>query len=126
MHTVASPSVAYLLLVVGLLLVVFEFFTAGIGVAAVVGAGCLVLAGYGLTVLPTHAWAIALIVVGVGGYTIDLQAGAPRFWTAVGTVTLVVGTLRLFSGAQHASVLGRVVGGVGRPLCMVVAMQCVS
>src|SRR3989442_987568 len=52
--TVASPAVAYLLLVAGLLLVVFEFFTAGIGVAAAVGAGCLVLAAYGLDVLPTR------------------------------------------------------------------------
>ena len=33
LHTVAGPSVAYLLLVAGLLLVVFEFFTVGIGLA---------------------------------------------------------------------------------------------
>src|SRR3954469_18496413 len=51
MHTVASPSVAYLLLVIGLLLMVFEFFTAGVGVAAVVGAGFFVLSAYGLSVL---------------------------------------------------------------------------
>jgi len=51
-HTVASPEVAYLLLTIALGLLLFEFFTAGIGVAGVVGAGCLVLAGYGLWVLP--------------------------------------------------------------------------
>src|SRR5437764_246671 len=39
LHTAASPSVAYLLVIVGLLLAVFEFFTAGIGIAAAVGAG---------------------------------------------------------------------------------------
>ena len=37
-HTVASPAVTYLLLLIGLALLVFEFFTAGVGVAGVVGA----------------------------------------------------------------------------------------
>ena len=37
-HTVASPPVAYLLLSIGMGLLLFEFFTAGIGVAGVIGA----------------------------------------------------------------------------------------
>ena len=46
-HTVASPPVAYLLFLIGMALLLFEFFTAGVGVAGVVGAGCTVLACYG-------------------------------------------------------------------------------
>ena len=37
-HTVASPPVAYLLFLIGLALLIFEFFTAGVGIAGVVGA----------------------------------------------------------------------------------------
>ena len=37
-HTLDRPSVAYFLFVAGLLLIVFEFFTAGIGIAGFVGA----------------------------------------------------------------------------------------
>ena len=55
-HTVASPPVAYLLFVIGLVLLLFEFFTAGVGVAGLVGAVFLVLGGYGLAVLPTSPW----------------------------------------------------------------------
>ena len=47
-HTVASPAVTYLLLLIGLALLIFEFFTAGVGVAGVVGAACVVLACTGL------------------------------------------------------------------------------
>ena len=61
-HTVASPAVAYLLLLIGLALLVFEFFTAGVGIAGVVGAVCIVLACTGLAALPTRPWAVALIV----------------------------------------------------------------
>src|SRR5207237_1377750 len=36
-HSLTSPSVVFLLLIVGLSLMVFEFFTVGIGLAGVVG-----------------------------------------------------------------------------------------
>ena len=35
LHTSASPPVAYLFLIIGLALLIFEFFTAGIGVAGI-------------------------------------------------------------------------------------------
>ena len=98
LHGVTSPSVAYLLLLVGLLLIVFEFFTAGVGIAASVGVLCLGLAAFGLGALPTRPVGLALIVVSMAGFSIDTQAGAPRVWTAVGTVSLVAGSLLLFDG----------------------------
>jgi membrane-bound serine protease (ClpP class) len=112
LHGVASPSAAYLLLTVGLLLAVFEFYSAGIGLAAGTGAVCLVLAAYGLGVLPVRPWALALVLLGVLGYTIDVQAGAPRFWTVMGTIAFAVGSLLLFVG-MHASplILAAVVAG---------------
>ena len=38
MHTVASPPVAYLMLVIGMALLLFEFYSIGIGIAGVLGA----------------------------------------------------------------------------------------
>jgi membrane-bound serine protease (ClpP class) len=98
MHTVASPSVAYLLLLGGLVLIVFEFFTGGVGVAGLTGAGALVLACYGLDVLPTTGVGLALIAVAMFGFSIDVQTGVPRVWTAIATVALVGGSVRLFDG----------------------------
>ncbi len=98
MHTVASPAVTYLLLAVGLALMVFELFTAGVGVAGVVGAGSFVLACYGLVVLPTNWWGIALICAGMVAFAVDVQTGVPRFWTAAGGVLFVAGSFTLFDG----------------------------
>jgi len=100
MHTVASPSVAYLLLVVGLGLIVFELFTAGIGVAGVVGAASFILAGYGLWVLPTRPAALACLLLAFPAFAVDVQTGVPRLWTAVGGVLAVVGTLTLYDGVS--------------------------
>ena len=58
-HTVNSPAVTYLLLLIGLALLIFEFFTAGVGIAGVVGATCVVLACTGLATLPARGWAVA-------------------------------------------------------------------
>jgi membrane-bound serine protease (ClpP class) len=98
MHTVASPAVAYLLLTVGLALIIFELFTAGVGVAGVVGAGSFILAGYGLAVLPTTWWGLALIGLSMFAFAIDVQTGVPRFWTGAGVVMFVIGSFTLFEG----------------------------
>jgi membrane-bound serine protease (ClpP class) len=98
MHSVASPAVTYLLLAIGLALIVFELFTAGVGVAGVIGAGSLVLSCYGLAVLPTNWWGIALIVFAFFAFAIDVQTGVPRFWTGVGLVSFVIGSFTLYDG----------------------------
>ena len=96
MHTVASPPVAYLLFAIGLALLVFEFFTAGIGIAGVVGAICALLGTYGLASLPVRGWAVALIILALVAFAVDVQVGVPRFWTGVGLVMFVVASFALY------------------------------
>jgi membrane-bound serine protease (ClpP class) len=102
-HTVASPAITYLLLLVGLILVVFEFFTAGVGIAGVVGAGALVLAFTGLAALPARGWAVGLIIAAMFAFAVDVQVGIPRFWTAVGIVLTVIGSVWLFESLPGAT-----------------------
>ncbi|MGA1297999.1 MAG: NfeD family protein [Ilumatobacteraceae bacterium] len=95
-HTAASPPVAYLLLIIGLALLVFELFTAGIGVAGVVGAVCTLLGFYGLGELPERGWALAFVIGSMVAFAIDVQVGIPRFWTGVGLALFAVGSWFLF------------------------------
>jgi membrane-bound serine protease (ClpP class) len=95
-HTVASPPVAYLLLLVGLALLVFEFYTAGVGIAGVVGAGATILAAYGLAALPTRGWAVGLILAAMIAFAVDVQVGLPRVWTGIGVMLTIVGSWYLF------------------------------
>jgi membrane-bound serine protease (ClpP class) len=125
-HTVASPPVAYLLLLIGLALLVFEFYTAGVGVAGVVGAGCAILAAYGLASLPARGWAVGLIVAAMFAFAVDVQVGIPRFWTGVGIVLTIVGSLWLFEPVQGTSLrpswLSLLVGISGVMLTFIVGM----
>jgi membrane-bound serine protease (ClpP class) len=97
-HTVASPEVAYLLFALGLGLLLFELFTAGVGVAGVVGAGLLALGSYGLAVLPTRWWGIGLLVLAMLLLAVDVQTNVPRFYTAAGLLAFFVGTFTLYQG----------------------------
>jgi membrane-bound serine protease (ClpP class) len=124
MHTVAGPSVAYLLLIAGLLLIVFEFFTVGIGLAGAAGAAFLVLSAYGLAVLPTRPLGLALVGLGIFGFAVDVQTGAPRFWTVTGAVSLVAGTFLLYDGLSLPFVPALLVL-VGAVLFMLAAMPSV-
>lgn len=109
LHAVSTPTAAYLLVTAGLLLLVFEFFTGGIGVAAGVAVVCLAFGGYGLGALPTRPAGLALLLVGVLGYAIDVQVGVPRAWTVIGTILFTAGSFFLFDG-------------VSIPLLVIVAM----
>jgi len=95
-HGVTGPGPAYGLLVAGLLLAVLEFTTAGVGLAAITGALLLSLGAIGLGGLPVNGFSVAALVFAVFGLSVDLQAGAPRAWTAIGTAALVVGTFSLY------------------------------
>ena len=112
LHTVASPEAAYLLLMIGGSLLVFELFTAGVGVAGMVGAGSLILAAYGLGVLDLNVWALVVLSLSFVAFAVDVQTGIPRFWTGVGTVFLVVGSLALYADGPPSwiSLLAGIVG----------------
>ena len=121
LHTVASPAVAYLLFVVALGLLIFELFTAGVGIAGMVGAVCLVLAGYGLTSLPTEPIGVALLLFAAFGYGVDVQTGVPRVWTGIATVAFVLGSLLLYDGVS-VSWITLTVAIVGMTLAMLAGM----
>jgi membrane-bound serine protease (ClpP class) len=124
LHTVASPSVAYFLLMAGMLLIVFEFFTVGIGLAGGAGALFVVLAAFGLAVLPTRPIGLGLLVLGMVGFGVDVQTGAPRVWTGIGAVSLVAGSWLLYDGVA-LPLVAAVLTLLGAALFMLAAMPSV-
>ncbi len=100
LHMATNPSIAYLFVLIALALFVFEFFTGGIGIAAIVGLMAFVIGVSGLGNLPTRPLGVILLLLAMLGFSIDIQAGTPRFWTAVGSISLVLGSLLLFDGPR--------------------------
>ena len=104
LHTAASPPITYLFFIIGLALIIFEFFTAGIGIAGVVGAICILLGGHGLATLPIRGASLALMILAMLIMSIDVQVGIPRFFTGLGLALLTISSLTLFRSSDGGEI----------------------
>ncbi|MGO4220519.1 nodulation protein NfeD [Lysobacter sp. TAF61] len=91
-----EPTVAYVLLLIGLYGLVFEGYSPGAILPGMVGAICLLLAAYGLQVLPVNYAGVALIVLGVALIAIEFAVPSLGAAGVGGVVALVAGSLILF------------------------------
>ncbi|MDP8968392.1 MAG: nodulation protein NfeD, partial [Actinomycetota bacterium] len=91
-----NPTVAYLLLVGGLLGIVFELLSPGLGGPGVLGAVALVLGLYGSAQLPVTAAGIVLLVLAIGLFAAETQVSSFGVLGIAGIAALVAGGLLLY------------------------------
>lgn len=102
-HAVATPSMVYLLLVVGLAALAFEMTQPGFGFAGFAGIALLLLATYGLTVaVPSWPW-LAVMLVGIGLLTLDVRLRSLSWPTWLGLAAFAVGSWFAWS-TVHGSI----------------------
>lgn len=102
LHAVTSPKIAFFLLLAGAFGLIFEIYNPGIGLAGILGAGCLLLAFYALSVLPTNWLGVLLVAGAIALLVIDLHTSGLGVFTVAGISALVAGGLLLFAGADPA------------------------
>ena len=109
-----NPNVAYLLLLVGLYGLLLEGYNPGTWIPGVIGAICLLMAAYALSILPVNYAGLALMALGVG--LIVAESVTPSFGVMGlgGVVAFVVGSIILFAtGIPGFEAPLRLIGGVG-------------
>lgn len=92
---ITNPNVAYILMLVGIYGLIFEFSSPGLGGPGIVGAISLLLALYAFQVLPVSYVGLGLIVVGLG--LMVAEAFSPTFGVmgVGGAVAFIVGSVML-------------------------------
>jgi membrane-bound serine protease (ClpP class) len=98
----ADPNITYLLLGIGWLGLLFEMFHPGAVLPGVVGAICLVLSFYGLSVLPVNYAGLALILLAVIFFILEIKITSYGMLGVAGTLCLVLGSLMLFKTSESA------------------------
>jgi len=92
----ADPNLVYVLFILGLYGLIYEFFHPGIGFGLAAGGVCLLLALFGLQVLPVNIVGIALILFGMALIVLDAFTPTNGILTTGGVVGLLAGSLTLF------------------------------
>lgn len=97
----SRPEAAFFFLLAGIAIATFEFYAAGVGIAAAVAVLSLWLAGYGWATLPMNWFGVALALIGLLLYTLDFQRNALGPASIVGTGALLAGGFFYTSAAPQ-------------------------
>jgi len=92
----ANPNTAYLLMLLGVYGLFFELANPGAILPGVAGAIALVLAAFALGMLPFNATGVALIVLALALFAIDLFVPTHGILSTGGVVAFVIGSVMLF------------------------------
>ncbi|WP_217370698.1 NfeD family protein [Nonomuraea antri] len=103
-QVLANPNLAYLLLLLGLLGLIYELVSPGVGVAGGIGAVALLLALFSLAVLPVNAAGVLLLVLAAALFVAELFVPGTGGLAVAGGVALVPAALLLFDDAQGVRV----------------------
>jgi len=93
---ITNPNIAYLLMIFGAYALIFEFLHPGVIVPGIVGAICLLIAGYALSVLPVNLAGLALLGLGFGLMVAEFFTPGVMALGISGAVAFVIGSIMLF------------------------------
>ncbi|TLX57907.1 nodulation protein NfeD [Stutzerimonas nosocomialis] len=114
---ITNPSIALILMMIGIYGLIFEFSSPGVGVGGVLGSICLILAFYALQMLPVSYAGLALILLGIG--FMAAEALLPSFGVLGigGAAAFVAGAVMLMDTDAP---------GFGIPLGLILTLAVVS
>lgn len=104
LQVLADPNIAFLLLILGTLGLLWELAAPGVGVAGSTGAVALLLALFSLSVLPVSVVGLALLAVAIVLFVAELLAPGVAGFAFGGAVVLVLSAVFLFDEGQGVSV----------------------
>ncbi len=128
---IANPTIAYLLLSIGMLGLTIELWTPGAIVPGVVGGVSLLLAFFALQLLPVNYAGVLLILLGLLLFGLEIKVTSYGLLSAGGLVSLVFGSMILMDSSVPElqlplTVILPVVAGLGGIAALLVRLGVAS
>jgi membrane-bound serine protease (ClpP class) len=99
LKTISNPNIAYILLMIGLAGLYFEFSHPGAIFPGVIGAIALILAFFAMQTLPVNYAGILLIILAIIFFIMEMKITSYGLLSVAGVVSLLLGSLMLFKGS---------------------------
>ncbi len=100
LKTISDPNIAYILLLIGLAGLYFEFSNPGAVFPGVLGAIALILFFFSLQTLPVNGAGILLMLLAIVFFILEIKVTSYGMLSVAGVTSLVLGSLMLFKGAS--------------------------
>lgn len=95
--TISNPNLAYILLMLGLLGLYFEFSTPGAILPGVLGGICLLLAIFSFQILPINYVGLLLILLAVALFILEIKVQSYGILSAGGIIAMLIGSIMLIN-----------------------------
>jgi len=102
LSAISNPNIAYILLLIGLAGLYFEFSNPGAILPGVIGGISLLMAFFGLATLPVNYTGILLILFGIILFIAEIKVMSHGMLTVGGIISLAMGSLILFETPEPA------------------------
>lgn len=96
LSVVTSPDIAYMLLIAGVYCLFFEFSNPGSIIPGVLGSIALIIAVYGLNILPLSTLGLTILFVGVVCLIAEVFVSSYGLLGLVGSILFLIGSMMLF------------------------------
>lgn len=93
--TISNPNLAYILLMLGLLGLYFEFSNPGAILPGVIGGLCLLVAIFSFQILPINYVGLILILLAIGLFILELKVQSYGILSVGGVLAMVIGSIML-------------------------------
>jgi membrane-bound serine protease (ClpP class) len=94
--TITDPNIAYILMLLGIYGLLFEFYSPGVGIAGIIGGISLLIALYALQLLPLNFAGVALLLLGVTLMVMESLIPSFGIFGLGGIGAFVLGSIFLF------------------------------
>ena len=95
--TISNPNLAYILLMIGLLGLYFEFSNPGAILPGVLGGICLLLAIFSFQILPINYVGLFLIVLAIGLFILEIKIQSYGVLSLGGIASMIIGSIMLIN-----------------------------
>jgi membrane-bound serine protease (ClpP class) len=106
---ISNPNISYILLLLGLYGILFEFFNPGAILPGIVGVISLVLAFYSMQALPVNYAGLALIVFAIILFLLDIKLASHGVLAIGGIISLLLGSIMLIRPETGVVRISRIV-----------------
>jgi len=97
LHIIVNPNIAYILFIIGIFGIIYEFSQPGLGISGAVGILFIILGFYSFSILPINYAGIALIILAIIIFILDIALNLGGIPSIAGVASLIIGSFLLIN-----------------------------